>query len=460
MSWSVETIAAACQGALEGDARGRIRSLSTDSRSLQPGALFVAIVGEHFDGHDFLAQAEARGATAALVQRHDVGTPSLPLIRVTDTVQALGKLAAARRSCFDGPVIAITGSNGKTTTKEMCASILSAAGRRVHRSEGNLNNQIGLPLSILGVAEGDEVLVLELGMNHPGEIAVLARIARPDVGAVTQIAPAHLGLLGSLDAIAAAKGELYEELPDGATAVVNADDPHLCVQAERFAGQKLRFGFSEEAALRAESVHCDASGVRFTLHTPRGHGPVRLSALGRHLVQDALCAAAAAWASEALGSEPLDAIRTGLERFEPLAGRLRPLTSPAGFRILDDSYNANPDSLRAALTTLVELARGEPAVVVLGEMLELGAEAERLHAEAGRDVAKLGLHALIGVGELPAHAVEGARAAGIPHALACAEAEEAAREARRLAGEGGLVLVKGSRGARMERIVAKLREAS
>ncbi len=451
----MEKIAQTCGGWVHGDGQSRLASVSTDTRSLSPGALFVAIAGEHYDGHDFLPQAIDQGAAAALVSRNGGTALEVPTIHVDDTVRALGALAQARRECFKGPVIAITGSNGKTTTKEMCAEILTAGGLTVHRSPGNLNNHIGLPLSILGLQEESEALVVELGMNQPGEIDTLARIASPDVGAITQIAPAHLGPMGSIEAIAHAKGELFDQLREDGIAVINADDPRVCAQAERFSGRRLSFGFSKEADFFGR-IEQAGEQSRFSLRTPEGSCRVTLSAPGPHLVTDALCAAASAWASGALPEDPLAAIRGGLERYEALPGRLRLRVAPDGLKVLDDSYNANPHSVEAALRTLRAVAGDAPAILVLGDMLELGTEGAALHAQVGGVAAELGLDAVIGVGELAAHSVAAAREAGIGQARSCRDGQEVAAWIRGLRAKGATVLVKGSRGTHMETVVAAL----
>jgi len=385
-----------------------------------------------------------------------VSAPPASSVLVPDTLRALGDLARAARASFDGPVVAITGSNGKTTTKELCADILAASGVPVRRTRGNLNNHIGLPLSILALEDGDRALVVELGMNHPGEIDALARIARPTVGAITQVAAAHLGLLGSLDAIARAKGELYERIEPTGCAVLNADDPRVMAQGDRFTGRRLLFGFAAEADFRAVASDVDAAAGRFELRSPLGSCEVQMTLPGRHLVEDALCAAAAAYATGLVGSRNLTALRQAIAGFTGVAGRLTRRVAPGGRTLLDDSYNANPPSAHAAFATLRSIAGSGRAIAVLGDMLELGDDAESLHAEVGRRAAELGLDALIGLGPLAACAVEGARAAGISHAALAADPHDAARRARSLTGAGDAVLVKGSRGSRMERVAQAL----
>ncbi len=460
MTWRVEEIARACAGRVRGDENVSLVGISTDTRMLRPGQLFIALQGERFDGHDFLEEAVARGAAAALVSQNGHPPVPVPTIRVDDTVRAMAALATVRRRAFSGPVVAITGSNGKTTTKEMCAHILAAGGLRVRRSPGNLNNHIGLPLSVLALEERDEALVVELGMNHAGEIDALARIASPDVGAIIQVAPAHLGPLGSIAAIAEAKGELFDHIRPTGAAVINADDPRVRAQGPRFKGRHVSFGLAENADFRAELEPGDAARNAFRLKTPAGTCRATLHAPGQHLVEDALCAAAAAWATGLLEENPLDAIRAGLERFEALPGRLCVVETAGGLTVLDDSYNANPRSMEAALRTLRALHAGGRAVTVLGDMLELGPDAEKLHADVGELAARLGIDVVIGVGPLAAHAVRAAHDAGVADALEGPDTATAAAEVRRLAAAGGTVLVKGSHSTHMERVVSALMEGT
>jgi UDP-N-acetylmuramoyl-tripeptide--D-alanyl-D-alanine ligase len=456
VSWRLGDLAEACGGRLAGPAELEIRSVSTDTRALGPGALFVAVKGDTFDGHDFVSEARKRGAAAVLVTRApaDAG----PAIVAADTVLALGALARAHRQSFRGPVVAITGSNGKTTTKELCGRVLEAAGLRVRRTPGNLNNHIGLPLSILGLAADDQALVVELGMNHAGEIDALTAIADPTVGAITNVAPAHLGMLGSLEAIAHAKGELFARMRGDATAIVNADDPHCVTQSARFAGQKLRFAIAAAADFRARVLAIEHGAARYALSCPAGEAEVRMRAPGLHLVDDGLCAAAAAYATGLLGREPLRAIVRGLEEFSGVPGRVALVRAPSGVLVVDDSYNANPHSVARALETLAELRGSGRAFAVLGDMFELGDDAAELHAEVGRRAAAAGVETLVCVGELSAHTAAAARAAGLTRVFETTSAEEAAARVRAAARSGDAVLVKASRGMKLERVVKLLTE--
>jgi UDP-N-acetylmuramoyl-tripeptide--D-alanyl-D-alanine ligase len=459
VTWRLGDLAREAGGRLVGPAEREVTAVSTDTRTLGPGALFVAVKGETFDGHDFLGEAASRGAAAALVARAPDPTLGLSAIVVDDTVTALGALARAHRARFAGPVVAITGSNGKTTTKELCARVLEAAGLRVRRTPGNLNNHIGLPLSILALAPGDDVLVVELGMNHAGEIDALARIADPTVGAITNVAPAHLGMLGSLEAIADAKGELFARLRADATAIVNADDARCVAQSARFAGRKLRFALRAEADFRARDLRVEHGMAAYTLECRAGRTEVRMRAPGLHLVDDGLCAAAAAFASGRLGARPLEAIRSGLEAFSGVPGRVALARTPTGILVVDDSYNANTHSVGRALETLAQLRAGGRTIAVLGDMFELGETEAELHASVGRAAASTGVDVLVAVGPLSKHAAAAAREAGLGRVLEADGAEEAAAHVRANAKPGDVVLVKASHGMHLERVVKLLTES-
>jgi UDP-N-acetylmuramoyl-tripeptide--D-alanyl-D-alanine ligase len=445
-----------CGGELSGASDVVPSGVSIDTRTLERGELFVAIAGEHFDGHDYLETAVERGAAAVLVSRNGTARLPVPAIRVDDTIAALGALARQHRERFAGPVLAITGSNGKTTTKELTADVLAVAGVNVRRSLGNLNNHIGLPLSVLALEPEDEALVVELGMNHAGEIAQLAEIAQPDAGAITQVAPAHLGLLGSLDAIARAKGELLDHIRSGGTAVLNADDERVMSQRSRFSGRELLFGFSAGADFRGDDSAGPEGGFR--LETRFGACDVRMRLPGRHLIQDGLCACALAYASGLLGDGALEVMRGALESFCGVPGRLVLRDTAGGITVLDDSYNANPESARAALDTLAGIRGKRRALAVLADMLELGDESPALHAELGREAAAAGVDLLIAVGPLSVAMAEAARAAGLPQVAQVGDNEAAIEELRAVVRTGDVILVKGSRGMAMERAVRALLE--
>ncbi len=425
-----------------GDAE--ITGVAIDTRKLQPGNLFVAIKGERADGHDYLDDAAAHGAIAALVTRRV--DSALPQVLVDDTALALGDLASAVRAQRDVRVVGITGSNGKTTVKTLVASILSRHGR-THVSAGNYNNELGLPLSLLAMPRDTEYAVLEMGAGKPGDIAYLAAIARPDIGLVTLIAPAHLARMRSIEGVAETKGALYEALPADGIAIINADD-HFASFFGGLAGARkvLRFGLEQPADIGADVIEQRMDGSRFVLSTPHGDAEVALPLPGRHNIANALAAAAVALALEV----PLDTIVAGLEQAHGVAGRLRRQVMADAWTLIDDSYNANPSSMAAAIDTLL-LAGGE-RWLVLGDMAELGAEAQALHAGIGERARERGVDRLFAVGPLGAAAVEAFGAGGEhfddkPGLIAALQSRLHA---------GVTCLVKGSRSAGMEQVVVAL----
>jgi UDP-N-acetylmuramoyl-tripeptide--D-alanyl-D-alanine ligase len=434
--------------AIGGEARPAdavFEGVTIDSRAIRGGELFVALRGARQDGHAFVAQAQASGAAAALVSQWCDG--GLPQLRVDDTLSGLQRLSAHWRSRFDMPVVAVTGSNGKTTTKQMLAAIFEARGP-VLATRGNLNNHIGVPLTLLGLRAEHRTAVIEMGANHAGEIASLAALARPDVGVITQAGDAHLEGFGSRDGVARAKGELFAAL-DGGVAVINADDPYAALwRGLASKASQLHFGIDADCDVQAQQIEplADGAGSRFTLRTPGGAAAVRLSLPGRHSVMNALAAAAC---GVALGLD-VDEIARRLADVEPAQGRLSDKRTPQGARVIDDSYNANPGSLRAAIELLSQLPGRR--CLVLGDMAELGADAAELHREAGRRARAMGVDHLYTLGSLAAQAAEGFGADA--EAFDDIGALQAALQARLDADT--VVLVKGSRSARMERVVAAL----
>jgi UDP-N-acetylmuramoyl-tripeptide--D-alanyl-D-alanine ligase len=429
-----------------------IDEVSTDTRTLDASdgraALFVALKGERFDGHDHVAAAAEAGARAALVSRE---LPvNIPQVVVADTERALAAFAAAVQHARAGKVIAITGSNGKTSVKTLTLAILSRAGN-AYGNPGNRNNEIGLPLAVLDAPEDARYTVYEMGAGKPGDIAYLTAIARPDVSLVNNIAPAHLERMGSLLGVADTKAAIYDALPSGGVAVINADDAFAPYFAERAHGRRLiRFGLDATADVTARDLQLDADGARFVLVTPQGEVPVVLGLAGRHNVLNALAAT-----SLALGAGvALEAIREGLGAAKAVAGRLVTYRLPGGALLVDDSYNANPGSLNAAIDTLAN-APGE-RWLVLGDMRELGVDAEALHAEAGRRAKTAGITRLLTLGPLSA-AASAAFGEGATHFTTHADVADAIR--------AGLhpelrVLVKGSRGSAMDRVVKVLLDAT
>jgi UDP-N-acetylmuramoyl-tripeptide--D-alanyl-D-alanine ligase len=415
--------------------------VSTDTRSLNRGDLFVAIQGPRFDGHHFLAEAIHAGASGALLAR-EIDT-LLPHVRVPDTRLALGQMAAFWRAQFDIPVIAVTGSNGKTTVKEMLAAILARKGP-VCATRGNLNNDIGLPLTLCRLTAQDRYAVIEMGMNHKGEIDFLARLTRPTVAVITNAGAAHLAGLGTIEEVARAKGEIYGGLVPGGVAVINADDAHSGLWRTLAAPHAIRtFGIERLADYRAEYA-LGVSGTDLFLKSPDDGIEVKLPLLGRHNVLNALAAAAAASAAGAT----LDDIKRGLEIVRPPAGRLETKAGVSGARVIDDTYNANPDSLAAALNILREF-KGE-RVLVLGDMGELGENAVEMHRRAGDLAKELGIQRLFALGDLSVNTVATFGKGGRHF-----DSAEALIEALIDCMHGDMtVLVKGSRAARMERVVS------
>lgn len=431
-------------GVLEGEDR-EFAGVSTDTRRLEAGELFVALEGPNFDGHEFLATAAERGAAGAVVARA-VESP-LAHIRVPDTLAALGAIAAAWRVACAPTVVGVTGSSGKTTVKELIASILSRVDETLV-TRGNLNNEVGVPLTLFRLSPRHRYAVIEMGANHVGEIARLAAIARPDVGLITMAGPSHLEGFGSLDGVARGKGEMFEALGEGGTAILNADDAFagfwrpLCAPA-----RVLTFGLGADADVTARDVEAGAEpGTRFRLVTPAGTVDVELPLPGRHNVMNALAAAAAALAAGA----GLADIAAGLAAVQGVAGRLIFKAGLRGCRIIDDTYNANPAAVRAALDVLVGLP-GRPWAV-LGDMGELGPGGPGMHREIGARARASGVERLFAVGPL-SRETAAAFGEGAMHFEDAASL--AGHLAQALAGDVN-VLVKGSRMMRLERVVETL----
>jgi UDP-N-acetylmuramoyl-tripeptide--D-alanyl-D-alanine ligase len=452
-SFTVQEIVRATHGALVvGDLAITVGGVSIDSRTLGVGEAFFAIRGHRLDGHDFVAEAASRGASCLVV--HTVPDPiptGVPLVLVEDTTRALGRLAAFHRARFDVPVVAVTGSNGKTTAKEMIAAVLGTRWR-VLKPEGSFNNQWGLPLTLLRMGPEHEALVVEIGTNQPGEIAYLAGLTAPTVGVVTTVSAVHTEFLGSLDGVREEKAALVRAVGAGGWVVLNADDPRVAGMARDTAARVLTYGRAAEAAVRAAAdLHDGPAGLQFTLEAAGAREPVSLAFVGLHNLTNALAAAAA---GVALGLGLSDIAR-GLAAARPLKGRLR-WREAGGVRILDDTYNANPASVRAALDAALIHRRASRLVVVLGDMLELGTLGDEAHREVGRQVAAAPVAEFVGLGGRMHLAVEAARAAGLAEAHAARTFEDTVAHLLKRVTPGDLVLVKGSRGMRMERVVDAL----
>ena len=423
-------------------------SVGTDSRHITQGQLFVALKGDTFDGHVYAAQALKEGAAAVMIS--DKSLTVSPAIVVDDTYQALGEMATYWRDQFTLPIAAVTGSNGKTTVKEMLASILMAeSGEKsaVLATEGNLNNHIGLPLTLLKLSPQHQFAVIEMGMNHAGEIRYLTKLTKPHVALINNAGTAHIGELGSRENIAKAKAEIFEGLVENGTAVINADDDFATDWIALNKSRKIiTFGLGANADVHAQYV-IDDGAMQLQLSTPKGQAEVRLHVLGEHNVRNALAASAAAIA---LGVS-LGHIAEGLGNFASVKGRLNWLQGFNGARLIDDTYNANPDSMRAAIDVL-SAQQGE-SVLVMGDMGELGEDAADMHAQIGLYAKQKGIKQLLATGELSAHAVssfgDNAQHFSTKEALASTVLPHMQ--------DGITVLVKGSRFMRMEQVVAQLK---
>ena len=417
-----------------------VESIVTDSRKVDFGALFAALPGSQVDGHDFAPAAVRLGAVALLVQRRlDLdGERQVPQLVVGDVLQALGKLATLLRERLDPIVVGITGSNGKTTVKEMVASILRPSGE-VLATQGNYNNELGVPLSLFGLEPRHRFAVLEMGASKPGDIAYLAAVARPDVALVTNVGPAHLGGFGSIEGVARAKGEIYAGLPEDGCAVINADEPWSALWRELNRARKvITFGTGAGCDVRLDS---DEQQPR--LATPQGAFDLRLALPGRHNLLNAAAATAVGLALDVA----LPAIRSGLEAVQPVPGRLNMIESEAGWTVIDDTYNANPASLYSALQVLS--AMQGTAWLVLGDMKELGSNSPKMHREVGDAARDMGVSRLFATGDMSVYTVD-AFGEGAEH---FATREALAEAVRRSLRPGVNCLVKGSRSMGMEAVV-------
>jgi UDP-N-acetylmuramoyl-tripeptide--D-alanyl-D-alanine ligase len=442
-------ITAFANGVLQsGESDGKISRVSTDSRTLQPGDLFVPLRGENFDGHKFIQQAVERGAAGAMVEENWNGsTPAdFALVRVPDTLAGYQTLAANYRKSLPLKVIAITGSNGKTSTKDFVAATL-AKKFRVTKTEGNFNNHVGLPQTMLAANSEDQIAVWEIGMNHPGEVAALAKLAAPDVAIVTNVGIAHIEFMGSREAIAEEKGALAEAIGESGTVILNADDAFSEEIAKRTRARIILAGI-ENGSVRAGEVSQSATGSEFTILEGAHRCRAQLPVPGMHMVQNAMLAVAA---GRAFGLS-LEECAVGLASTPLTKARLQ-IKEINGIQFIDDSYNANPDSMKAALRTLIELDADGRRIAVLGEMGELGEESERGHSEVGEAAAALNVDELIAVGPAGAAIARAAQKAGLEKSIAVDSPEKAAELLAESTSPGDLILVKGSRSARMERVL-------
>ncbi len=443
MKLRLSELASTLEGRLQG-ADAEFADVCTDTRDLRRGNLFVALRGENFDGHEFLRKAATLGAAGALVNTPQ--SVDLPQVVVEDSLLGLQRCASAWRARFKLPVIGVTGSNGKTTVKEMIAAVLGQT-HAVLATHGNLNNHIGVPLTLLKLRQNHDYAVIEMGASHAGEIALLNRLARPAVAVINNAGSAHLEGFGSPEGIARAKGELFADLAADGTAIINADDEYAGLWAE-LAGDRrqLRFGLHVGADVSARAIESDGSSTRFRLLVPGAEAAVELPLTGRHNVMNALAAGAVCYALDLPAAE----IAYGLAQMKPVSGRLQIRTMAIGARIIDDSYNANPASLAAALDTLGHYS-GE-SWLVLGDMGELGADAEAAHARAGHAARDAGVVRMFAVGPLSAVAIASFGEGG-QHFSDQTKLIEAVQDELI---PGVTVLVKGSRSARMDRVASAL----
>ncbi|MFK7898436.1 MAG: UDP-N-acetylmuramoyl-tripeptide--D-alanyl-D-alanine ligase [Myxococcota bacterium] len=431
-----------------------------DSREVGPEDLFVAIVGPNHDAHSFVSAVLLSGAAGALIQNDRMGETIGPgegfVIHVKDTTRALADIARGHRQSFDGPLIGITGSNGKTTTKELCADILRRQGSTL-ATKGNLNNNYGVPLTLLCREASDAFAIIEMGMNHRGEIATLCEIAEPTIGVLTNVGTAHIEFLGSREAIAEEKGDLLAALPAGGTAVLPRDYPLAFAQAARTKASVLSFGQDATAELRASEIRYLESGhFAFHLDSPFGKGEIRVPGLAETIVENALAAAGGAFAA----GVSFETVADGLAHHGGIAGRMQPRSLDGEILLIDDTYNANPQSMQNALETLARIPVQGKRFVALGQMGELGEMADAAHRELGALAARLGFDGLFVLAPAAQLIAKGARDAGMPSEQVHEEADHSfiAEALRARLGKGDAVLVKGSRAARMERVIDAIEE--
>ncbi len=455
-SWTVADVLHHTGGALlQGDAQQHFHGVRTDSRQIEAGEMFVAMQGEQLDGRVFVESAVQRGASVALVsatgENREWGHhPELTVVVVPDTLVALQALARAQRQQFAGTVVGITGSNGKTTVKELTAAVLQQR-YETFRSPGNLNNHVGLPLSWLRLPSDTEVCVCEMGMNHLGEIRHLCSIAQPHIGVVTNVALAHVGFLGSLDEVQQAKGEMIEALDADGVAVVNADDERTRAIGARAPGRVVTFGSRDEAMVRGRiCADLGLDGLQCELQIESATWPFQLALPGRHNLLNALAAAAVGMVLEV----PAAQIVAGLQAYRGMYGRMAIRRLHDDIVMIDDSYNANPDSVRAALKLLGQVPDRARRLAVMGDMRELGEASAALHREIGAFAQQCGVDELVLLGEFAEITSEGARAAGMAasHVHCVASHQDVVAVLNHLLNPGDIVLVKGSRGMTMERV--------
>ncbi len=450
-AFSLDEICMATGGALLKKGAIQFTGVSTDTRTIHAGNLFVAITGEHFDGHDFIDQALQQGAAGIVVGPQAVNLDeTITVVRVENTLQAYQHIAAYHRSKFNIPVIAITGSNGKTTTKDFTAAVLSSR-FSILKTQGNFNNEIGLPLTLLHLNASHDAAVVEMGMRGLGEIRELAEIAKPNIAIVTNVGETHMELLGSIENIAVAKSELVEAVPRDGIIVLNADNDYVRNMAQKSLGKVVLFGIEhEQCQIRAKNIQLHQTETSFDCEYLQGQFTAVIPAIGKHNVYNALAAIAVALE---LGLQP-EEINTGLRMFSPSAMRLS-VTRMNDYNIINDAYNASPMSMAAAIDTLSEFTQGR-RIAILGDMLELGDVAVVAHQQVGRKLAQSGIEIVITVGKLAQYIAEAAKQGGVEKVIACDSHDHAKENLKQILKPGDTLLVKGSRGMKMETILNEL----
>lgn len=453
LTYQINEIAQITKGTLlQGDPQTQITGVITDSRKVKEGDLFVALKGQQVDGHDFLNKAVELGASALLVSQQPAELPSgVPVIKVADTLVALQQLGSHNRLKLNIPVIAVTGSNGKTSTKDMLAAVLQTRFKTL-KTQGNFNNELGLPLTLLNLEEDHQAAIVEMGMRGLGQIDFLAGLAKPTGAVITNIGEAHLELLGSVHNIAQAKTEVLEHIPTEGFAVLNGDSPFIKELASRCKGKVWLYSLTEDADITASQLQPEGNGVRYQVKYPGGSGEIFLPVPGSHNVMNSL---AAIGVGLQLGLS-FQEIAQGLAQVELTHSRLE-IIEKNGYTIINDTYNASPSSTKAALRVLQETAKGR-RIAVLGNMYELGALEQSGHREVGEAAAAQEVATLVAVGDLAQFIAQGAGDAGLPQERVhhCATNSEALEVLQKILKPGDAILIKGSRGMRMEEIVQEL----
>ncbi len=455
-SQTLQFIAEACGGELKnGSAQTLVSRVCTDSRTVQKGDLFVALFGERFDAHNFLAEVSRQGATCILAEKKKMPAEAIdcPIIFVEDTRKALGELASAYRAGFKIPFIAVGGSNGKTSTKDLLAAVLRQKLLTV-ASEASFNNEIGVPVTLLQLEQKHQAAVLEVGTNHPGELAPLLRIVRPRYSVITSIGREHLEFFGDMDGVIKEEGTLAELLPVNGKLFVNAESEWIYSILKRSRAPVVKVGWSAKCDFFASNLRMSEKGITFSVSAPRKEfsGEYQINLLGKHQVLNSLLAIAV---GVELGLSKAE-IHRGLLECKPAKMRMQ-LLDLNGIRVLDDAYNANADSMLAALQTLAELPTTGRRIAVLGDMAELGTHAGPSHSEIGRRAGELGIQHVIAVGKMARETATGARNAGCSHVTEMSEVEPAARLVKELLQPGDLILLKASRSTRLEQITEFLK---